>query len=291
MRIVYLNGNFCEEEKAFLPVCDRGFLYGDGIFETMRLYDGVPFLFEEHIQRLLKSARELKIQTDLDPAKIADIVKTLAEKNSLLNGVVRITLTRGDHAGNLDLTQTGNATVLASIRQIPSSFETNSSPPLKVITVRGYGNREKTARHKTLSYLPYIWARDEAKSEGADDAIIISEMGEVLEATTANIFLVKGAQLFTPPLESGILPGITRKAIIEICATYGIKISETAITVDDLKDAEEIFLTNSVIEILPVKSIDAMNLFISRMETTKILTEAYRKKVADYIKSHKNVFK
>lgn len=286
MAIVYLNGDFCEEERAFIPANDRGLLYGDGIFETIRLYEGIPFLIEEHVHRLLTSTRELKIQTDLDLPKISGIVKTLVERNSIPNGVVRITLTRGAHSGRLDLSQSGKATVLVSTRQLQPSLST-SLKSIKAVSVQGYGNRHKFARHKTLSYLSYLGAREEAESKGADDAILISETAEVLEATTANIFIVKDKRLFTPPVESGILPGITRKTVIEISHELGIKISETPLQIDDLKSAEEIFLTNSVIEILPVKSVDSMSFDESPHQITKTITDAYRKKVLAYIESNR----
>lgn len=287
MAIVYLNGDFCEEHKAFIPTNDRGFLYGDGLFETIRIYDGVPFLLEEHVQRLLNSASELKIETNLDRKKIRHIVRTLIEKNSLSEAVVRITLTRGAHSGELNLTQSTQATVFISVRQSQSFIPTTSRKPLSVITLQGYGNRHKLARHKTLSYLSYLTAREEAKAKGADDAILLSETGEVLEATTANIFLVKEGQIFTPPLESGILPGITRKEVIEISKKLKIKTSETPLTVDDLKTAEEIFLTNSVIEVLSVSSVDGIKMEKPVGEITKSIAESYKQKVVAYTQSGK----
>ena len=236
-RIAYLNKSFVPLHKAKISILDRGFLYGDGVFETMRAYNGTVFRFEKHLKRLSGSLKSLGI-----PAKVnKDIIHKLLKKNKLKNAYVKIIVTRGE-----------NHRPTVAIYALP--YKPTAKKRIKAI-VSGEKSNEMSSvtGKKTLNYLQNFLCRDEARKKGYDDAILVNTKGFISEATTSNIFLVKGKKIYTPAIRCGILPGITREEVIWLAAkNLNKKVKETFIKPKAIESADEIFFTNSLVEILPV---------------------------------------
>ncbi len=258
MSIVYLINRFIPLDKAKISILDRGFLYGDGVFETMRAYEGVVFRLEKHIERLFKSLKALRIRLETDKSKIQKIVYKLLDKNRLKDAYVKIIVTRGKSTGLLIPSETGRATL--AVYALPYKGYPGGvyKRGIKVFLAKtGCNEKSPVAGKKTLNYLDNILCRYEAKKRRFDDAILINTKGFVSEATSSNIFLVKGRKLFTPYLESGCLPGITRNEVIRLVKRLlGHRIKGGFIKAAALYGADEIFLTNSLAEIIPVVRVD-----------------------------------
>ena len=253
MPTLYLNGKFVEQEEAKISALDRGFLYGDGLFETIRAYQGKPFRLKAHLERLCDSAQELHLHLPVSRSDVAKAISKLIETNELTEAYIRITLSRGEHplgaapAGGMrgtlliqakeltpypeDFYREGMSVVVSEIRQ-------NASSPLP--------------RHKTLNFLTNLLAKEEASARDATEAILLNTRDEVAEGSVSNVFIVRDGKLYTPPLEANILPGITRATVLKICRRTNIVAFERTIRLDDLLSAKEIFLTNSLMEVMPV---------------------------------------
>ncbi|UCD55670.1 MAG: aminotransferase class IV [Candidatus Omnitrophota bacterium] len=251
--MVYLINKFVPLDKAKISILDRGFLYGDGVFETMRAYEGVVFHLEKHIGRLFKSLKMLRIRPGIDKPKMQKIVYKLLDKNKLKDAYIKIIVTRGKSTGLLIPPETRPATL--AVYALPYKWHPGNiyKRGIKVFLARpGCNEKSPAAGKKTLNYLDNILCRYEAKKRRFDDAILINTKGFVSEATSSNIFLVKEEKLFTPCLESGCLPGITRDEIIRLAKRFWHGINEGFIKTDTLYGADEVFLTNSLAEIVPV---------------------------------------
>lgn len=230
----YVNGHFTPEAEARVSIFDRGFLYGDGVFETMRVYGGRLFRGLDHMRRLWDGLEALHINSPFTPEELRAVCRALIGYNSVLFGVVRLYVTRD--------------TVVATAhgRQVRQN-------PLRAI-VSSYRLDPQLSRYKTANRLPYLLAQAEAERAGADEALLLNTTGNVAEFNTANIFVVKNAQLITPPLSDGPLPGITRQAVLALAAEARITVAERSVWPEFLRQADEVFATNSLIEILPVVS-------------------------------------
>lgn len=286
MSIVYLINKFIPLDKAKISILDRGFLYGDGVFETMRAYEGVVFRLEKHIERLFKSLKALRIRLGTDKSKMQKIVYKLLDKNKLKDAYIKIIVTRGKSTGLLIPSETQPAATLA-VYALPYKGHPGGvyKRGIKVFLAKPACNeKSRIAGKKTLNYLDNILCRYEAKKRRFDDAILINTRGFVSEATSSNIFLVKGRKLFTPCLESGCLPGITRNEVIRLVKRLlGHRINRGFIKVAALYGADEIFLTNSLAEIIPVVRVD--NHVIGRGmpgPVTEKLRELFRNSVNRY---------
>ncbi len=258
MSIAYLNNSFIPLDKAKISILDRGFLYGDGVFETMRAYGGIVFRLEKHIERLFKSLKALGIRIEADKPKTQKIVYKLLEKNKLKEAYVKIIVTRGRSAGLLIPSAVHRPTF--AVYALPYKEEPGNvyKRGIKVFLARPrYNEKSATTGKKTLNYLDNILCRYEAKKRRFDDAVFINTEGFVSEATSSNIFLAKGKKLFTPCLKAGCLPGITRDEVIHLAKRF-LKndVKETLIRAGALYGADEIFLTNSLAEIIPVVRVD-----------------------------------
>jgi branched-chain amino acid aminotransferase len=252
--MIFLNGQFCLPEAAAIHPADRGFLLGDGIFETLRVNHGQVRHLTEHWRRFTMSAAYLEIPVPFTQQDLTIIIRQLLEKNSLSDeAVVRLTLTRGAGPRGLGLPMTANPTWMAA------AFPFTPPPQTVSAWVVGIRRNELSplAQIKSLNYLENILARREAVKAGADEAILLNSKHHVAEAAAANIFLVTAqGQLTTPPLADGALPGVTRQTVINLAAGLHLDVAEKSITVDDLDNAAEVFLTNSLITIQPVISIN-----------------------------------
>lgn len=277
--IVYLNGSLIPRSQARISALDYGFLYGFGLFETMRAYEGQVFRLDRHLNRLVHSAEVLGLPigvTDLKSAVMATI-----QANQLGDARVRITISIGEGGIVPDPSTCDKPTVLIlaghyqpypeqvyekGFRAIVSSIRRNSQSPLSKL--------------KSANYLESILARQEARAAGIDEALCLNEKGLLAEASMSNIFLVTNSILRTPGQDSGILPGITRETILELASPLGINTMEHDIRLDELFQAQEAFLTNSLMEIMPLTEMDGKPIGSGKPGPfTKRLAMAYKKLV------------
>ncbi|MCX5667068.1 MAG: aminotransferase class IV [Candidatus Omnitrophica bacterium] len=306
MTKVYINGKFVDPVKAKVSVFDRGFMYGDGVFETMRGYAGVVFKLDEHLDRLLRSLKIMKIIPPYSKRclKVA-IYETLkanrhcegtkypkqslkgiasspsAPRNDrLFSAYIKVIVTRGEGRFGISHKDIFSPNVVITAKDFEGypgwMFDVGLSANITGVQNEG----SITSRIKTLNYLPYILARADAQDRGFDEAILTNTKGFITEAATSNIFIVKKSRLITPSIESGILPGITRGVIINIAKKMQISVKEKLVTRRELLGVDEIFLTNSLAEVLPVTRVDSKPVGTGLVgDITKLLRISYQKTV------------
>lgn len=254
--MIFLNGKYILEQDAKLEHNDRGFLLSDGIFETMRAYDGKISGLSYHYERLKKSARYLDIPFAMTLQDFVNVANKLLEKNGLSgkSASLRVTLTRG--TGPRGLLPPENVVPTLMFAAFP--FSPAIAKPLKVVISKFRRNEfSPLSNIKSLCYLDNIIARRDAAKEGADECILLNTKNNVACASVANIFIVTERGIITPKLEDGVLPGITRQLIIKICRENSFPIYEETISETDLMNAKEVFFTNRLIEIQPVMQINS----------------------------------
>ena len=261
--IVFLNGQFLPEEEAKISVFDRGFLYGDGIFETLRVNNGKPFLLDRHIGRLQHGMGTLHIGERYDFAQLIQHATELVSKNNASDAVLRIHVTRG--AGKRGYSPSGNfePTVLMSIHEAPPIDPDNVLPSKLITATQVLSDHDPLSTVKTTNKLPHILATREAEAANADDALLTNREGNVSEATSSNLFWINNSEIITPPPQSGCLSGITRGMVLELAASIGLPTHQLNATPRELHGADGVFLTNSVREIQPVGSLDGHDLAVS----------------------------
>jgi len=255
---VYLNGEFVDRENAKISVFDHGLLYGDGVFEGIRLYDGCVFKLDEHLERLEFSAKSILLELPMGRGELAEAVCESCRVNGLSNGYVRLIVTRGP--GHLGLTPDGcgpaGVIIIADdIQLYPRElYETG----LKIITVptRRINSSALPPAVKSLNYLNNILAKIEAKKVGFQEALMLNDKGEVAECTGDNVFVLSKGTLLTPPLDAGSLRGITRGTVMDIADELEVPLREQALTRYDLWTAEECFLTGTAAEVIPCVEVD-----------------------------------
>jgi branched-chain amino acid aminotransferase len=285
--IVYLNGSLIPRSQATVSVADYGFLYGYGLFETMRAYKGKIFLLDRHLKRLLDSAVLLNMNYGLSEEGLAKACNDTLQANHLADARLRLTISRGTAGPFPDITANTPPTVLVTA----TAYTPLASDLLKrgyTATVSSFRRNSGSllSRLKTTSYLTSLLARMEAESLGVDEALLLNERSFIVEGSASNIFLVQESALSTPPVESGILPGITRGVVMELARDLGIGVEECEARLDELADFDEAFLTNSVMELVPlvqVKDKEGRVITIGSGRpgpVTKKLMAAYREMVA-----------
>jgi len=260
--IVYVNGLFWAIDKATISVLDRGFAYGDGLFETMRSYSGKIFRLECHLDRLFHSARPIFIDLPMTKNEIRSAINVSIELNKLLNSIVRLTITRGEQDPGLNIDYSAPPTVVIIVRptEVISKNVYKKGIGIKLFKKSAIRTQGISNQIKSCNYLSNILLREKAIKEGFFEAILLDNDNNATEGTFSNIFIIKNNQLKTPSLNEFVLSGIIRKSILDICRANNISFKETAITEKDLYEADEIFLTNSGIEVLPVSNINHRNL-------------------------------
>jgi branched-chain amino acid aminotransferase len=272
--MIWLNGRLVAREQAHIDPADRGLLLADGLFETLRAYRGHVFKVEDHLQRLAAGAVELGIPLPLDPPSIADAVReTLAANHlSTADAALRITLTRGPGQRGLLPPEDPLPTLIISATDY---HPPSSADGLVAITAKRARRNEKslTARLKTLCYLDNALAQTEVAASGADEAIMLNNHDNVACGGRSNLFAMIEGILRTPAIEDGALPGITRHAVLNLCKTESLQVVEGAISRAELRGASEMFVTNSLLEIVPVRLCDGADLPTGLV--TKRLAEAY----------------
>jgi branched-chain amino acid aminotransferase len=255
---IFIDGKFYPEADAKISVFDHGLLYGDGIFEGIRFYNGRVFRLEEHLERLWDSARSICLKIPMTLPEMKEAVLETIRQNHLRDGYVRLLVTRG--MGNLGLNpaQCKQPSVIIIAATIALYHEDFYRKGLSIITcaTRRCNPSALNPAVKSLNYLNNVMARIEADLAGADEALMLNDAGNVAECTADNVFIIKHGQIFTPPVTAGALRGITRSVVFEIAAELGVKVLEADFTRHDVFVAEECFLTGTAAEIVPVVKVD-----------------------------------
>ncbi len=255
---VYLNGKFVEASQATVSVFDHGLLYADGVFEGIRSYNGLIFKLKEHVDRLFESAHTIMLKIPHTQAELIEIVKRSVRVNKLTNAYIRLVVTRGQGDLGLDPRKCKHPTVFVIADKIELYPKTLYERGLELITVATQRNVPEALNPqiKSLNYLNNILAKIEAINAGFEEAIMLSPSGYVTECTGENIFLVKRRSLLTPPPYIGVLRGITRQTVMELGLRLRLEVREDVLTRHDLFNADEVFLTGTAAEIVPVRRID-----------------------------------
>lgn len=255
---IFLDGQFLDKQDAKISVFDHGLLYGDGVFEGIRFYNGRVFRLEEHIDRLYDSAKAICLNISMTPAEMTEALLETIRRNELKDGYVRLVVTRG--VGDLGLNpllcpKTSVIIIAAKITLYPEEMYKNG---LTVVTcsTRRIPHGALSPMVKSLNYLNNVLAKIEAQQAGAGEGLMLNEQGYVAECTGDNIFTIKDGEVFTPPISAGALAGVTREAMFHIAADLGVKISEPNMTRYDIYTADECFLTGTAAEVIPVTKLD-----------------------------------
>jgi len=256
-QFIFLNGKIIPDTDANISSGDRGFLYGDGIYETLRSYNGTPFKLSEHLGRMRDSAKQLKISFGYTNKDISEWINKLIEKNCSQDAYIRITLSRGAGGGRLQMDEGIESTILVQVKPL-TPYDRRLYEEGMSLVVSNY--RRSTSCpiscHKTTNLLKNIMMKEEAKKRSADEAIIVNTEEYVTECVVSNIFFVNNGKVVTPSLNTNILPGITRSTVLDICNESSIPAGEERFKVETLLNADEVFITNSLMEIMPVSKID-----------------------------------
>ncbi len=256
MAIVFLNDKYIEEDRAQISVDDRGLTLGDGIFETLKATEGEIHLFKQHYTRLKKSADYFGFPFQLNQDQIQEICIQLLEKNNLMQktAALRITLTRGQSHRGIAIDDNAAPTLLITAL----SFQIPEGSIRLMVSQIKRGSFALTSKHKTLNYLENIMARKAAVEQGFNDALLLNEKDEIVCTSVANIFFVKSEEVFTPALSGGALAGVMRANVIASCIDKKITVHETQISFADIGQFDSCFITNSLIGVRVVASIDAI---------------------------------
>lgn len=255
---IYMSGKLVPEEKAKVSVFDHGLLYGDGVFEGIRVYNGTVFMLDEHIKRLYDSAKAIALEIPMTHDELCQAVVDTCKANDLISGYIRLLVTRGKGTLGLNPYQCPNPEVIiiaAGIQLYPQELYDKG---LKIVTVGTMRNTPEAInpRIKSLNYLNNVMAKIEAMNAGCMEAIMLNNQGYVAEATGDNVFYLKGNVLTTIPAWCGALEGCTRNKVMEIAAELGYEVRESVTSRYDLYTADEVFLTGTAAEIISVVEID-----------------------------------
>jgi len=259
MSFVYIDGEFYEKENAKVSVFDHGFLYGDGVFEGIRAYNGRLFRLTEHIDRLFDSAKVIALDTGISKKKMEEVVINTCAKNNIIDGYVRLIASRG--VGDLGLNPylCKKASIICIADKISLYPKEDYENGLKIITVATHRNYNESLnpRVKSLNYLNNIMAKIEAVQAGVKEALMLNPLGYVAECTGDNIFIVRNGKIYTPSVQSGSLDGITAAAVSELAIKRGFEVISGLMSRFDIWTAEECWLTGTAAEMIPVISLDS----------------------------------
>ena len=281
--LVYVNGHFVPKDKASISVFDHGFLYGDGIYETLRAYNGKLFLMSKHLSRLKHSADAISLKLPLPLDKIGEALYETLNVNKLKEAYVRIHVSRGRGEIGLDpaLCAAPSMIIIAQpFKDYPDEFYENGVA-VSVVAIRRNHPLAISPVIKSTNFLNNILAKIESLKTGAYEGIMLNWEGHVAEGTISNIFTVKQGVLYTPDLETGILEGVTRNLVLHLARKDRVATKEIKLKPHDLRSADECFLTNTTVEILPVTRIDGAVVGNGKPgPVTTALREAYNREVA-----------
>ena len=275
---IFIDGKYHSEQNAKVSVFDHGLLYGDGVFEGIRAYNGRVFRLKEHIDRLYCSAKAILLDIPMTHEQMMAAVVATCRRNKLHDGYIRLVVTRGVGTLGLNPSRCKNPSVIIiadKIQLYPEEYYKNGLDIVTVATTRNLINAVNPAI-KSLNYLNNILAKIEANIAGCEEAIMLNSEGYVAECTGDNLFITKGGQLFTPPLHAGALYGITRGVVMELGRESGLTVAESTLTRYDLYNADECFLTGTGAEVIPVVKIDGRKIGTGKPgEVTRMLVQKY----------------
>ncbi len=278
-RLVWLNGELVPQSEAKISVLDHGVLYGDGVFEGIRAYNGRVFRLEEHLKRLFSSAKTIGLDIPLSAEELSRAVCETVRANGLRDAYIRLVVTRGVGDLGLDPRKCHKPTVFVIVDELalyPDEFYENG---LELITVSTRRNSPTALNPaiKSLNYLNNILAKIEVNRAGLHEGLMLSHDGHVAECTGDNIFMVCGEEVITPPVTAGILEGITRNVVMELAAGEGYRVTEKLFFLHDLYNADEVFLTGTAAEIVPVVKVDGRTIGEGKPgPVTRKLRQAFR---------------
>ena len=282
MTWVQLNDRLVPADEARVSVFDRGFMYGDGVFETMRAYRGHTFQLEAHYRRFEASASAIRLPFPYRLDRISNDIQAVLERNDLTgtDAAVRVSISRGRGVRGPGIAGATDPTYVVAADPLPETVAERRSLGIRLATVRTrrISGEALPAHAKHANYLNSILACAEANEAGADDALLLDSFGKIGECSGANIFLVNGARVLTPDLKTGILPGCARAFVLELCGSNGLDADEVRLDPSVLDDVEEVFVTNSVLEIAPVCGVDYREYRVTG-PVTSMLQELYRQGV------------
>ncbi|MCD6327371.1 branched-chain-amino-acid transaminase [bacterium] len=256
---IYLNGEFITDKKlAVTSIYDHGFLYGDGIFEGIRVYNGRIFMFEEHMKRLYDSAKSLALTIPMSIEELSEITMETVRRTGYRDAYIRLVVSRGEGDLGLDPRKCGRPSIYIIADSIQLYPKEKYDVGLTIVTCSTRRNSPDVLcpQVKSLNYLNNILAKIEVNRAGADEGLMLNPRGYVCEATADNIFTIKNGTMFTPPPFVGVLLGITRQCVLDIAEKFGIKVIERNMVVHDVYVADEVFLTGSAAELIPVINVD-----------------------------------
>ena len=257
--VAYINGRFVHTARARVSALDRGLLYGDGLFETLRIYRGMPFALDAHLRRIRASGRRIGLTVPGAAKFWEGIIRDLLRRNRVgaADIALRLTVTRGVGGDGLLPPSRVKPTILITLRSLDPDLPRLSKRGVRVTLLPFHpGIGALLAGVKTVDYLTALIGKQLARRRGAYEGIYCTPVGQILEGTTSNIFIVRRRSLLTPPLAAGILPGVTRHLVMGLAVRLGLSVRERVLTTRDLETADEAFLTSTAIEILPIRSLD-----------------------------------
>lgn len=258
-RKIYMNGELVPQQDAKVSVYDHGLLYGDGVFEGIRSYGGKVFRLQEHVDRLYESARAIQLVIPIPPEKMAADIQLTVRENGIEDGYIRVVITRGAGALGLDINKTSNPQVIIiadTIQLYPKELYDMGLEVVTAATIRNHPSAVNP-RIKSLNYLNNILAKIEGQQAGCIEALMLNHKGEVAECTGDNIFIVSRGNVLTPPLDAGILEGVTRNVVLQLSREAGYPTREAVLTRHDIYTAQECFLTGTAAEVIPVVKLDS----------------------------------
>ncbi|MFQ5454760.1 MAG: branched-chain-amino-acid transaminase [Nitrospirota bacterium] len=280
---IYLNDRFVLEKDALISVFDHGFLYGDGIFETLRAYNGLIFKPEKHIERFNRSGQSLGLKEIRTGEELITILYSSLNKNRIKDAYIRISMSRGEGKIGLDPDLCRHPTLVVITKEFKGYPESMYEKGVEAAIVNTRRNLPSALnpKIKSTNMINNILAKIEAKALGVYEGIMLNNEGYIAEGTISNIFMVKDETIFTPPVEAGILDGVTRESVISLAGSIGLNVKETQILPADIYDADEAFLTNTTLEIISVVKIDRKMIGDGRPGAiTKGLLTAFRRDVS-----------
>ncbi|AHD06590.1 branched-chain-amino-acid transaminase [Paenibacillus larvae] len=255
---IYMNGKYVTKEQAQVSVYDHGYLYGDGIFEGIRVYNGNIFRCKEHLDRLYDSAKSIMLNIPLSYQQMQDALVETIQRNELKDGYIRLIVSRGPGDLGLDPTRSPKASVVIIVEQLsiyPEEAYMNGLNTISVSTRRNIPDAINP-KIKSLNYLNNILVKIQSNLSGVGEAIMVNSQGFVAEGSSDNIFIIKRGIVYTPPCYCGALEGITRGAIMDICKREGIELREEPFTMHDVYVADEVFFTGTAAEVIAVRQVD-----------------------------------
>lgn len=257
-QVIYLDGKFVSKEEAKVSVYDHGFLYGDGIFEGIRIYNGNIFKCKEHLDRLYDSAKSIMLNIPLSYEEMQEALIETIRRNQMKDGYIRLVVSRGAGDLGLDPRRSPHASVIIIVEKLSIYSEEMYRNGLKTISVSQRRNIPDALnpKIKSLNYLNNILVKIQANLADVGEAIMLNSQGYVAEGSADNIFIVKNDVIYTPPSYVGALEGITRLAIIQICERLGLKLKEEPFTLHDVYVADEVFFTGTAAEVIAVREVD-----------------------------------